>query len=91
MAYTNGHDYDYRLMKEIAPLGMTSKFSNELNIVAWNGYPAKFDIRRYKVRPDGSQLPTKGIALTCEEMENLKIALNEIDDFEKYLEEYTQE
>ena len=90
MAYTNGHDFEYTLVKEIATLGMTAKFSNELNIVAWNGYPAKYDIRRYKVRSDGSQSPTKGIALTCEEMKNLKAALNEIDDFEEYLEEHTR-
>jgi len=55
--------------------------------VAWNGYSGKYDLRRWRIDDEGNRIPTKGISLTPEEMENLKKSLNEIDDFEKYLEQ----
>ncbi len=83
MAYTNGKEFKYTVNEEMEVLGGNSKYRNVLSIVSWNGYEPKYDLRRWK---DDS--PTKGIALTPEEMENLKKALNRIDNFAEYLAKY---
>ena len=87
MAYTKGKEFEYTVKKKITILGVNSKYENALSIVAWNGFSGKFDLRRWRIDDEGKRIPTKGISLTPEEMENLKKSLNGIDDFEKYLDQ----
>ncbi len=48
-------------------------WTKELNLVSWNDYPAKYDLREWS--PDHTRM-NKGITLTEEEIENLKKLLN---------------
>ena len=80
-------DFVYQIHKDIITLSINSRYENSLQVISWNDYEPKFDIRRWRIDDEGNRIPTKGISLTPEEMENLKKSLNEIDDFEKYLEQ----
>lgn len=80
-------DVKYVIHKEIETLGINSQYAQQLSILAWNGYPPKYDIRRWKIGEDGELTPAKGIALSADEMQTLKEALNTIDDFEAYIRE----
>ena len=81
-------DFEYQIRKEIMTLSINSKYENSLQVVSWNGYEPKFDIRRWRIESDGSTQPAKGISLTPEEMKKLKDALNKIEDFDEYLGKY---
>lgn len=85
MAYARKKEITHTLNKKIQVIGVNSKYTSELNIVAWNNYEPKFDLRRWK-----DDFPTKGIALTSQEMENLKQELNKIDNFDDYMAEFTK-
>lgn len=50
-----------------------SGWTRELNLVSWNGRPAKFDLRDWS--PDHSKMG-KGITLTNEEIEQLRQLLD---------------
>lgn len=80
-------DLNYIIHKEIETLGMNTQYAQQLSILSWNGYPPKYDIRRWKIDEEGDLTPAKGIALNADEMQKLKEALNAIDDFEAYIRE----
>lgn len=46
-------------------------YSLELRYVSWNGGEAKYDIRPWKIKDDGTEVCGKGITLTGEELESL--------------------
>ncbi len=46
-------------------------YNLELRYVAWNGGEAKYDIRPWKQKDDGTETCGKGITLTGEELESL--------------------
>lgn len=46
-------------------------YNLELRYVAWNGGEAKYDIRPWKIKDDGTEVCGKGITLTGEELESL--------------------
>lgn len=48
-------------------------WTKELNLVSWNDYPAKYDLREWS--PDHTRM-NKGITLSQEEIDNLKKLLN---------------
>ncbi|ATO55662.1 MAG: YdbC family protein [Loigolactobacillus coryniformis] len=50
-----------------------SGWTRELNLVSWNGRPAKFDLRDWS--PDHSKMG-KGLTLTNEEIEQLRQLLD---------------
>ena len=77
-------EFKYTVNETISELGGNSKYQNVLSIISWNGYEPKYDLRRWK-----DDAPTKGIALTADEMQKLKDTLNSIENFEDYLGKYT--
>ena len=62
---------NYEMKRRLAVLSENQKtgWTKELNLVSWNGAPAKYDIREFS--PDRKKL-SKGIVLTKEEMERIK-------------------
>jgi|GEM_PF-2544081 len=59
----------YRLVHEVGVIRVNSSgWKKELNIVAWNDKPAKYDIRDWN--EDRSHM-SKGVQLTGEEMDTL--------------------
>lgn len=51
-----------------------SGWTKELNLVSWNGRPAKYDIRDWS--PDHNKM-SRGITLTADELQALKDGLEE--------------
>lgn len=76
-------DITYEITKELGVISENAKgWTRELNLVSWNGNPAKYDIRDWS--PDHTHM-SKGMTLTEEEMEKLIElfnARNEEDSFE---------
>ncbi|MBU3805760.1 MAG: hypothetical protein H9882_02550 [Candidatus Fournierella pullistercoris] len=69
-------EFKYEIVKELAVLSTGSNgWQRELNLVSWNDREAKYDIRDWA--PDHVKMG-KGISLSMEEMEQLKLALDEI-------------
>lgn len=69
------------IQKQLAVLSTTKAgWHLELNLVSWNGRPAKFDIRSWS--PDHQKM-SKGVTLTSQEVQKLRDTLNsiEITDF----------
>ena len=70
----NNASFNYEIVEHIAVLSQSGNTSKELNKVSYNGSPAKYDLRSWK-REDGEEKLLKGLTLTDEEMEVLKVAI----------------
>ena len=67
----------YDIEERIAVLSTNARgWERQLNLISWNGNPAKYDIRDWS--PDGSRM-SKGISLNAEEMKTLKGILEELE------------
>lgn len=67
--------FNYEIIEHIATLSENGGTTKELNRVAYNGRPAKYDLRSWK-REGGEEKLLKGLPLTDEEATVLKVALN---------------
>lgn len=68
-------EFKYEIVEKIAVLSERGDWTKELNKVSWNERPAKYDIRDWN-HEEGRM--GKGTALTDEEAQLLKEALNRI-------------
>ena len=59
-------DITYTVTEAIGVLSENGKRTVELNMVSWNGGPAKYDLRHWRVNM-GEKFPNKGIALDEDE------------------------
>ena len=67
-------EFKYEIIKHIAVLSENkSGWKKELNIVSWNGMPAKYDIRDWG--PDHAKIG-KGVTLREDEISALREALS---------------
>ena len=71
--------FNYEIVEHIATLSENGSTTKELNRVAYNGSPAKYDLRSWK-RESGEEKLLKGLTLTDEEATALKEALNSRTD-----------
>lgn len=71
--------FNYEIVEHIATLSENGGTTKELNRVAYNGSPAKYDLRSWR-RTDGEEKLLKGLTLTDEEARALKEALNSRGD-----------
>lgn len=70
-------DFKYEITERIAVLSEHGKgWTKELNMVSWNGRPAKYDLREWH-HEDGKM--RKGTTLTEEEIHNLRQVLDAIE------------
>ena len=67
--------FNYENRERIAVLSQSGDTSKELNLISYNGSPAKYDLRTWR-RADGEEKLLKGLTLTAEEAQTLKEALN---------------
>lgn len=67
--------FKYEITERIAVLSEKGNWTKELNMVSWNGREAKYDIRDWNHKDEKMG---KGVTLTPEDLENLKLVLNEI-------------
>lgn len=69
-------DIKYEITQELGVLSESkSGWTRELNLISWNGAAPKYDIRDWS---PGHEKMGKGIALSAEEVENLKKILSKI-------------
>ncbi len=68
-------EFKYEITERIAVLSERKNWTKELNMVSWNDRAPKYDIRDWNHK-DGKM--GKGVTLTQEDIENLKLVLNEI-------------
>ncbi len=72
----------YEITKELGVISENAKgWTRELNLVSWNGNPAKFDIRDWS--PDHTRM-SKGMSLTEEEMQKLVELFNARDEEDSF-------
>lgn len=74
MAYTS---ISYDIIARIAVLSQNGNVSKELNLISYNGAPAKYDLRSWR-RQDGEERLLKGITLNAAEMAALKKAIADL-------------
>ncbi|MFV0558582.1 MAG: YdbC family protein [Enterococcus sp.] len=66
-------EFSFEILEQIAVLSENPKgWTKELNLVSWNGRPAKFDLRDWS--PNHEKMG-KGITITNEEFEKLKATI----------------
>lgn len=69
-------DVKFEIVDELAVLSESSKgWTKELNMVSWNGRPAKFDLREWD--PSHEKMG-KGVTLSREEAHELFMALSKV-------------
>ena len=67
----------FEIVKKFGELGVSAKgWTKEINLVSWNKYPAKYDIREWD--PDHLKM-SKGLTLNKEELLKLREILNAIE------------
>lgn len=72
---------DYKIIKTIAVLSDVNDFTTELNLISYNGKPAKYDIRKWYANGEMRKI-LKGITLTVDEMKELKSVLNAMEELQ---------
>lgn len=63
-----GKSFTFELLERLGTISTKNGISREVNIVSWNGRPAKIDIRGWD---DDHENPTKGLSLTEDEAQAL--------------------
>lgn len=76
-----GDVIEFKMIRRVAVLSSKAMtgWTKEINLVSWNGAPAKYDIREWS--PDHSNM-SRGMSLTKEEMENFLMAMRNDPDME---------
>lgn len=67
----------FEIAKSLGILSESTKgWTKEINLVSWNDYPAKYDIREWD--PDHQKM-SKGLTFSKDEIKELRDILNELD------------
>jgi len=66
-AYNPVNGFTYNVEKKIGVISEHSGTSKELNLISFNGAPARYDLRTWKRAPGETPKMYKGITLTEEE------------------------
>lgn len=72
--FRKDHTLSFKILGHISKLGKTERLTKELNIISWNNGPAKYDIRDWT---NNHLNMSPGITLTKEELNSLKVVLNQ--------------
>lgn len=71
-------DIKFEIVESLGVISTSkSGWTKELNLVSWNDYKPKYDIREWS--PDHQKMG-KGVTLTLEEIKTLKSFLEKIDE-----------
>ena len=71
--------FTYNIEKQFGTVSNAGALPVELNMVSFNGAPAKFDLRKWRIKEDGERSMQKGICLSREELLDLKNFLNKME------------
>lgn len=70
--------FDCEILEHIVTFAGGGSNTKELNLVSWNGQPAKYDLRIWRNTAEGRRA-SKGITLTGQELKALAEAINGLD------------
>lgn len=70
---------NYRIVRQLGVLSTKDNITTELNLISYNKYKPKLDLRKWETKGD-TKLLQRGLTLTDEEARNLK----------KYLDDYLE-
>ena len=66
------------VISDIGVVAQNEKSAILLRVVQWAGRPPRYDIRPWWKDKDGNERCGKGISLTADELESLRILLNKV-------------
>lgn len=72
--------FTYNIEKQFGTVSNAGSLPVELNMVSFNGAPAKFDLRKWRIKEDGERYMQKGICLSREELLDLRNFLNGMEE-----------
>lgn len=67
---------NYRIVKELGVLSKKDNLITELNLISYNDYKPKLDLRKWETKEDGTKFLQRGLTLTDAEAKELKKALD---------------
>ena len=67
---------NYRIVKELGVLSKKDNLTTELNLISYNDYKPKLDLRKWETKEDGTKFLQRGLTLTDAEAKELKKALD---------------
>ena len=73
---------DYRIIRQLGILGEKDNITTELNIISYNNYKPKLDLRKWEKKGD-TKLLQRGLTLTDEEA---KLLYNALKDYLEHIE-----
>ena len=73
---------DYRIVRPLGILGEKDNITTELNLISYNNYKPKLDLRKWEKKGDNKILQ-RGLTLTDDEAKNL---YNALKDYLEHLE-----
>lgn len=73
-------EFTYTIEKQFGTVSTASALPLELNLISFNGAPAKYDLRKWRTKDTGERTMQKGITFTREELADLKRFLNNMED-----------
>ena len=73
-------EFSYTIEKRLGIVSNASSLPLELNLISFNGAPAKFDLRKWRTKDTGERSMQKGICLSRDELLDLKNFLNNMED-----------
>ena len=76
----NKKEFTYTIEKQFGTVSNAGSLPVELNLVSFNDAPAKYDLRKWRIKEDGNRSMQKGICLSREELLDLKNFLNTMEE-----------
>ena len=71
-------EISYEVLEECGTLSKSGKWALMLRYMSWKGRDPRYDLRRWCMDEDGTEKCGKGITLTGEEMEALRLLLEDL-------------
>ena len=78
---------NYRIVRPLGVLSEKDNVTTELNLISYNNYKPKLDLRKWETKEDGTKFLQRGLTLTDAEVKELKKAL---DDYLEHVEAYKE-
>ena len=78
---------NYRIVRALGVLSEKDNVTTELNLISYNNYKPKLDLRKWETKEDGTKFLQRGLTLTDAEAKELKKAL---DDYLEHVEAYKE-
>ena len=78
---------NYRIVRPLSVLSEKDNVTTELNLISYNNYKPKLDLRKWETKEDGTKFLQRGLTLTDAEAKELKKAL---DDYLEHVEAYKE-